>query len=189
MSEPLRKYVSPGVFLDEERSAKEKHELHNGHVVAMAGASLAHNEIVANVLGNIKTYLKGKSCRIYASDLRIAVPTADSFTYPDATIVCGNPEMLDNQLDTITNPSVIFEMMSPSTEQYDRGAKFFYYMQMPSLKEYILISSTSYFSQTAVKQLDGSWKFLEVTGVESSLPLRTIDHMIPFQEIYENVKF
>lgn len=189
MPHPLRKYVSPSVFLVEERSAKEKNELHNGQVVAIAGASLAHNEIVANVLGNVKNYLKGKSCRIYASDLRIAVPTADSFTYPDATVVCGKPEMLDNQFDTITNPTVIFEMMSPSTEQYDRGAKFFYYMQIPSLKEYILISSTKYFCQTAVKQLDGSWKFEEVTGEDGLLAIRSIEFQLPFKEVYENVTF
>ena len=117
MPTPLLKSVSSSEFLTTERSAREKHELHGGHVVAMAGASLVHNEIVANLLGAIKVQLKGKPCRIYPSDLRVSVPTADSFTYPDATIVCGKPEMIDDEFDTLTNPTVIIEVMSATTEQ------------------------------------------------------------------------
>ena len=142
-------YVSSEDYLTIERAAKEKHELHQGRVVGMTEASFAHNEIVINVLGNIKNFLNANPCRIYPSDLRIHIPSADSFTYPDAVIVCGKPEMLDGQFDTVTNPSVIIEVMSNSTEQYDRGTKFFYYMQIPSLREYILISSTNLYIQTA----------------------------------------
>ena len=189
MAQAAQNYISSSEFLLAERSAKEKHELHRGQVVAMAGASLAHNEIVSNLIGNIKAFLKGKNCRIYPSDLRVSVPTSDSFTYPDASIVCGKPEMIDNQFDTLTNPSVLIEVMSPSTEQYDRGTKFFYYMQIPSLKEYVLVSSVNQFAQSATKQADGSWKFKEINGKAGILLLQTIGHQISFDEIYENVKF
>jgi Uma2 family endonuclease len=189
MAQTALHYVSANEFLQAERSAKEKHELHQGHVVAMAGASLAHNEIVANLIGNIKTHLKGRPCRIYPSDLRVAVATTDSFTYPDASIVCGKPKMLDSTFDTLVNPAVLIEVMSTSTEQYDRGTKFFYYMQIPSLKEYILISSTTKFAQTAIRQQDGSWKFEEVTSGDAFLPIQTIEYKISMEEIYENVEF
>ncbi len=189
MAAPILNYVSPTDYLIIEQAAKDKHELHQGRVVAMAGASLAHNEIVSNVFGVIKSFLKGNSCRIYPSDLRIHIPSSDSFTYPDLSIVCGKPEMLDGQFDTITNPTVILEVMSPSTEQYDRGTKFFYYMQIPSLKEYILISSSNLYIQTASKQTDGSWKFDEITDNNASLSIQTIGNTIGVNEIYENVKF
>jgi Uma2 family endonuclease len=185
----LQKIVSSFEFLEMERSSKEKHELHRGHVVNMAGASLAHNEIVANLVGNIKFFLRGKLCRIYASDLRVQIPTVDSFTYPDASIVCGQPILLDSELDTITNPTVILEVMSKSTEQYDRGTKFFYYMQIPSLSEYILVDSSKLYIQAARKQNDGSWKFEEITDRNQLLAVKAIEHEISAAEIYENVKF
>lgn len=188
MTQAVLKYISANEFLQAERSAKEKHELHQGHIVAMAGASLAHNEIVANLIGNIKSHLKGNPCRIYPSDLRVAVPTTESFTYPDASIVCGKPEMLDTQFDTLTNPSVIIEVMNPSTEQYDRGSKFFCYRQIASLKEYILISSSAKFVQIAFKQEDGSWKFEDIAASDALVRIQTINHKISMEEIYENVK-
>ena len=189
MAAPKWNYVSSEDYLAIERAAKEKHELHQGRVVGMAGASFAHNEIVINVLGNIKNFLNANPWRIYPSDLRIHIPSADSFTYPDAVIVCGKPEMLDGQFDTVTNPSVIIEVMSNSTEQYDRGTKFFYYMQIPSLREYILISSTNLYIQTALKQADGSWKFEEIADKGGNLSIHTIKHSVNVEEIYENVTF
>jgi Uma2 family endonuclease len=188
MQSPALNYMSAADYLTIERNATEKHELLQGQVVAMAGASLAHNEIVANVLGNIKAFLKKKPCRVYPSDLRVHIKSKETFTYPDVTIVCGKPEMLDDQFDTITNPAVIVEVMSRSTQQTDRGSKFFFYMQIPSLKEYILISSTGLFVQTALRQPDGSWKFEEITDINASLPVTSINHQIALSEIYDHVE-
>jgi hypothetical protein len=102
--------------------ARDKHELHQGHLVTMQGASMKHNTIVANLLGGIVPHLRGKSCRAFPSDLRVYIPTAESFTYPDISIVCDDPDTLDDSYpDTIKNPSVIIEVLSPSTEKYDRG--------------------------------------------------------------------
>jgi Uma2 family endonuclease len=179
--------ISSTEYLTIERSAKEKHELHQGKIVAMAGASFAHNEIVANLFGDIKTFLKGNDCRVYPSDLRVYVPMAETFTYPDLSVICGKPEMVDGQFDTVLNPSIIIEVMSPSTEAYDRGTKFFYYMQLASLKEYVLVSSTSVYIQRALRQADGSWKFEEIMSIDGALSFSTIQHRISVADVYENV--
>lgn len=106
----------------------------------------------------------------YSSDLRVRIGLGEAFTYPDLTIICGKPEMLDDHFDTVTNPTVIIEVMSKSTEERDKGSKFFAYRQIPTLKEYLLISSTEVFIQTSFRQADGSWKFDEITQLDQSMP-------------------
>jgi Uma2 family endonuclease len=138
----------------------------------MAGASLPHNYIVSNLIVKIGGFLRGKPCNIAAS-----------FTYPDATIICGKPEMIDSKMDTVKNPIVIIEVMNPSTEQIDRGAKFFNYMQIPTLQEYLLISSTSVFSLSARKQADNSWKFEELKNLTDRPAIQSIEHEIALEEI------
>ena len=108
MGAPALKYVSPKEYLERERESSIKHVYLDGEAVAMPGASLAHNDIVANILREIGSFLKGKQCKIRPSDLRISVPSANSYTYPHATIICGKPEMEDDKFDTVTNPAVIF---------------------------------------------------------------------------------
>ncbi len=189
MAAPVLKHISSSDYLELERSSKEKHELFQGKIVAMAGASISHNRIVSNTIGNLNNFLKGKGCEVFPSDLRVHIPSSESFTYPDVTIICGNPEMVDYKQDTIKNPTVIIEVMSPTTEQYDRGTKFFYYIQIPSLQEYILIDSAKVFAQTIRKQTDGSWKFDELKNENDQLTLLSIAHQISLKEIYENVVF
>src|SRR5687768_17468528 len=135
VKEPALKYnyTSAEEYLEMERASQEKHELHHGVIINMAGASLNHNRIVGNLIISIGSYLKGKSCSVFPGDLRTKILTKDSFTYPDITIVCGEPELMDNHFDTLLNPSVIIEVLSPSTEEHDKGFKFLYYMQIPSL--------------------------------------------------------
>ena len=181
------KQVSPQDYLSFERGAKEKHEYFEGQVIAMAGASLAHNRIVSNLVTKIGSFLDDKSGEILPSDIRISVPAFESYMYPDATIVCGKPEMEDEQFDTLKNPTVIFEVLSPSTEDYDRGKKFFFYRQIPSLKEFIVIDSTKYFIEISRKQEEGSWKFEEVTDLNSEMYIATVDCRLSLQEIYKSV--
>ena len=128
VKEPALKYnyTSAEEYLEMERTSQEKHELHHGTVITMTGSSLKHNQIVRNLIIGIGSYLKGKSCSVFPSDLRTKVSTTDSFTYPDVTIVCGEPELLDEHFDTLLNPSVIIEVLSPSTEKHDRGFKIFF---------------------------------------------------------------
>ena len=181
------KLISPQEYLRFERGAKEKHEYFEGQIIAMAGASLAHNRMVANLVKKIGSFLEDKSCEILPSDIRISVSSFESYMYPDATIVCGKPEMEDEKFDTLKNPSVIFEVLSPSTEDHDRGKKFFFYRQIPTLKEYVLINTTKYFVEISRRQEDNSWMFEEISNADSYLNITTIDFQISLEELYKNV--
>ncbi len=191
VKEPALKYnyTTAEEYLEMERASQEKHELHHGTIITMTGASLNHNRIVTNLIVSIGSYLKGKSCNVFPSDLRTKVLIKDSFTYPDVTIVYGEPELMDEHFDTLLNPSVIIEVLSPSTEKHDKGFKFIYYMQIPSLKEYIMISSIRKYIHMSYKQNDSSWKFEEITDPASSLFINTIEQNIPMDDIYDEVKF
>ncbi|HRG48514.1 MAG TPA: Uma2 family endonuclease [Leptospiraceae bacterium] len=133
-----RKIFTESEYLELERNADFKSEYYNGEIFAMAGASLIHNEIVANLISIFNQFLKDKPCDVYPSDLRLRVEKSGLYTYPDITIVCGKAELLDNQFDTLKNPTVLIEVLSDSTEKYDRGQKFSFYRKIPSLKEYSL---------------------------------------------------
>ena len=182
-------YLSAEEYLEAERKATEKHELINGKIVTMQGGSLKHNAIVRNLIIGIGSFLKGKPCDVFPSDLRVNVPSVNSFMYPDLTIVCGKPELLDENFDSILNPSVIIEVLSHSTESYDRGTKFFNYQQIASLKEYILINSTSVLISTITKKDDGLWKFENITEPTALLTISTIGQQLPLSDIYDGVTF
>jgi Uma2 family endonuclease len=183
------KFTSPAEYLALERASKEKHEYFEGKVLAMAGASLVHNRIVGNLMREIGVLLKDRPCEILPSDIRISVPSKASYMYPDAVIVCGQPEMEDDQFDTLKNPVAIFEILSPSTEDHDRGKKFFFYRQIPSFSEYILIDTTRPFVELSRRQDDGSWIFGVLSDPEGYVPITAIKEKIPMEEIYRNVKF
>lgn len=189
MGAPAIKYVSSQEYLQMERESATKHMYLDGEIVAMSGASLAHNDIVANLLREIGSFLKGKSCKIRPSDLRISVPSANSYTYPDATIICGKPEMEDDKFDTAMNPAVIFEVLSGSTKEYDRGNKFLYYQRILSLQEYILIDSFKKYAAIYTRQSTDLWKIETFEGNNSELPIKTIDYKLSFDDLYAEVEF
>ena len=155
----------------------------------MAGASLIHNRLVANLLGEIREALKNKPCEILPSDIRVSTPSRESYMYPDAVIVCGQPEMEDDKFDTLKNPVVIFEILSPSTEDHDRGRKFFFYRQIPSFKEYILVDSTKSFVEISRREENGAWKFETISDPDGQLFISSIGISIPMAEVYRNVSF
>lgn len=182
-------YLTAAEYLEAERKATGKHELMNGKIITMTGASLKHNRIVSNLIIEIGSILKGKSCEVFPSDMRVNIPSSNSFTYPDLTIVCGKPELLDDHFDNLLNPTVIIEVLSPSTESYDRGNKFFTYQQIPSFKEYILVDSTSLTIQTIVKKDDGLWQFAAITNPASTLTIHSISQTILVSDVYDGVDF
>jgi Uma2 family endonuclease len=145
IKEPAAKYyprMSPPEFLEWERKQELKHEYVNGEVLAMSGASFNHNRIATNIIIKAGAFLEDKPCDVFGSDLRISVKWKDSYFYPDVTILCDEPEFDDEKIkDTFKNPTVIFEILSASTEDYDVGRKQMYYMQISSLKQYIIIDS------------------------------------------------
>jgi Uma2 family endonuclease len=186
---PAATFATPQEYLALERVSKEKHEYFEGKVIAMAGASLKHNDIVAHLLREIGGILKDKPCRILPSDIRIAIPSGESYMYPDATIVCGQPELTDAQFDTLKNPMVIFEVLSPSNEDHDRGKKFFFYRQIPSFKEYFLVDSTKPFIEVSRREENGAWKFEIIVDPDGELFIASIGVSIPIAEVYRNVSF
>jgi len=191
VNERARKYnyLAAEEYLEAERKATEKHELMNGKIITMTGASLNHNRIVGNLIGEVHHFLKGKSCEVFPSDLRVNIPSTNSFCYPDLTIVCGKPELLDEHFDNLLNPAVIIEVLSPSTESYDRGNKLFTYQQIASFKEYILIDSSSINIQTIIKKDDGLWKFESVADPAAFITISTIGQEILLSDIYYGVNF
>ena len=132
--------MTPEEYLETERKAETKSEYFAGEVFAMAGAGESHNVIVANVIIGLGTQLRGRPCKVYPSDMRVQVAPTGLFTYPDVVVVCGEPKFLDEKRDTLLNPTLLVEVLSDSTEAYDRGQKFEHYRQIESLQEYVLIS-------------------------------------------------
>ncbi|MEO5593232.1 MAG: Uma2 family endonuclease, partial [Chitinophagaceae bacterium] len=177
-------YITPQEYLLAERASEEKHEYYDGQVLAMSGARLNHNSISMNLFISIGHFLKGKNCRILPADMRVSTPSHDTYMYPDGLIVCGESKLEDDKFDTLLNPAVIFEILSPSTRGIDKGRKLFFYQQIPSLLEYIMIDSQKRFIQLARKQDNGGWTFENNSDAGSSLFIRTIDFSLSMDEIY-----
>jgi len=181
--------MSPEEFLAFERASDEKHEYRDGEIVAMSGARLDHNRISTNITALLWHGLKGKGCENYSSDLRVWVPKTRLYTYPDAIVVCGEPEFVDEEFDTLTNPLLLIEILSESTESYDRGQKFKNYRSIESLREYILISQNSPSVEKYIKHGDGFWMLSEATGIDSNITFESIDCTLSLTDIYDKVHF
>lgn len=190
MAAPELKFVSQEEYLEAERLALDKHEYYRGEIFAMSGASFEHNQIESNLLGPILHFLKGRLCKSFGSNLRVHIPENTLYTYPDIIIICDEPKFVDDTFDTITNPSVIIEILSPSTEAYDRGAKFDLYRDIETLNEYILVSSTSMLVISYTKNTsDNSWVFKDFTKPVDILNISTIQYSIALADIYADVDF
>jgi len=186
---PKYNYISPEEYLARERISPTKNEYFDGEIFAMSGASIAHNEIFGNLFLTLGNALKGKSCRAYGSDLRIYINENGLYTYPDISIICGKPETTDDQKDTITNPSVLIEILSKSTRDYDKGRKFFLYKNIPTLQEYILIDSLNILVKIFRRNEDNSWTLTEYTKESDSFSILTIDLTVRMNDVYEKLKF
>jgi Uma2 family endonuclease len=183
-----KRYTVEEYFALEART-DHKNEFFQGEIVAMAGASVAHNDIVANLIGELHNSLRGTACPAMPSDIRIKC-RSNLYTYADALIVCGERELLKYQgLETLLNPNVIFEVLSESTESYDRGKKFQDYQSIPSLQEYVLIAQDRPHIDQFVRDTDGSWRLRMIDGIESDLQLASLDCRLPFRALFGGVKF
>lgn len=173
-------------YLAFERASQEKHELVDGQVYLMTGASRRHNLIVFNLVAVLRPQLRDNSCEGYANDMRVRV--VRDFFYPDISVVCGEPQFADDEFDTLLNPTLIIEVLSPSTEQYDRGRKFEKYRTLDSLREYVLIAQDHPHVERYVRQDDG-WLLTEVSGLDGALALATVAARLPLAEIYDRLDF
>jgi Uma2 family endonuclease len=187
-AEPILKYTVEE-YLELEEASLEKNEFYKGEIFAMAGASIPHNEIVANTLVDIGSYLRDKKCRIYPSDLRIHSITNSLYTYPDLSIICDDIETVGKRKNTVTNPTVLIEILSETTQDYDLGAKFKLYRDIESLKEYILISSLETLVEKYDKQADGSWVLHEYKKETDTFKITSIDLLVTVKDLYRNVDF
>lgn len=187
---PQGKYISPEEYLIAERESLEKHEYFDGEIFQMAGASLKHTEITGNISAGLHGQLKGRSCRVLQSDMRVHIPKTGLFTYPDVLVVCGKPEFLpDTNLDTLINPILIVEVLSSSTEGYDKGAKFDNYRSLDSLREYVLVSQDAKKVMRYTKQTDGSWVLMDFIGDKTEIELVSIECRLTIEDIYDKVEF
>lgn len=190
MSALARAFITPEEYLALERASERKSEYFLGEVFAMGGASREHNLIVGNVVRDLGNQLKGRPCETYPSDMRVKVSASGLYTYPDVAVVCGQPQFEDAQVDTLLNPTLVIEVLSESTEAYDRGEKFAQYRSIESLQEYVLISQDRCQVERLVRQPNGrEWLYSEASDPAGSVPLAAIGCRLSLTEVYERVEF
>ena len=184
MNPQLKPRLTPEDYLAIERSAEYKSEYLDGEIFAMTGASRAHNTIVLNIGSEIRQHLKNRPCKAYVNDMRVKVSPTGLYTYPDVIVVCGKEQFDDAHLDTLLNPTLIIEVLSDSTEAYDRGRKFEHYRHLDSLVEYVLIAQHRPHVESFRRQLDQHWLLTECNGLDGTLRLQSIDCDLALAEIY-----
>ncbi len=186
MSSLPKTLMSEAEYLAYERQSQIKHEFYLGELFAMAGASREHNLIALNIGGELRQTFKGQRCEAYVGDMRVRVTRTGLYTYPDVVVVCEEAEFVD---DTLLNPTVLIEVLSDSTEQYDRGTKLKHYRQLPSLREYVLFSQTEPLVEQCVRRDNNRWELSETAGLDATLTLSSLGCDIPLAEIFDKVVF
>ena len=195
-------YLTPEEYIAFERKASPgseiiRHEYVNGELIAMSGASRVHNLLTINISTALHTRLRGRGCETYANEMRVSAPLTASYFYPDVVVVCEEPRFEDDVFDILLNPLILVEVLSPSTEAYDRGEKFAQYRELASLQEYILVSQdrvlVEHFrreeKRAAARVTGKEWIFTDYRKVEEVLLLPSIQSELPLQEIYERIIF
>lgn len=180
-------FITEEEYLAQERTSETKSEYYNGEIFAMGGASATHNLIVSNVIATLVNQLKKTPCRVYPSDMRLKIPTG-LYTYPEVMVVCGKTEFSDHEQDMITNPDVIIEVLSDSTEKYDRGKKFEHYRKLKSLKEYVLISQHYRKIEKYFKHSSGCWMFSETDEDHTRIILESVNCCLELSEVYDKIE-
>lgn len=189
MTAQARPRVTEAEYLALERASTTRHEYYNARVYAMTGGTESHNLIAANALSAIHVQLRRRPCRVYGSDMRIKVLATALHTYPDVTIVCGPADFIDSTRDTITNPVAIMEVLSPSTERYDRGLKFQNYRMIETLRDYLLIAQDQPLIEHYQRQETGEWLLREAAGLDAMLTIESIGCGLALRDVYEKVDF
>ncbi len=185
MSALPKRYFTPEEYLALEVKADYKSQYVVGEIYAMSGAQSSHVLIQCNLIGELRNLFRGKSCNVFSSDMRVRTPRGDLYTYPDVSALCGKPEFdHSSKPESLLNPQVIFEVLSPSTEAFDRGDKFARYRRIESLTDYVLVSSEQMRVEHYVRQEGGVWAFTEYDQSEHRVPLRSVDCELPLAEIY-----
>ena len=188
MSTQPKTYLTPEQYLEIERAAEYKSEYLNGEMFAMSGAREPHNLIAGNAYAHLHQQFRTRPCRVYTSDMRVRVGRTGLYTYPDVTVVCGAPQFLDDVTDTLLNPHIIIEVLSPSTEACDRGRKFEHYKSIESLREYLLLASDRMHADLYIRQPDDRWLLTSADALEDSLTLESVGVRLKLADLYEKVE-
>lgn len=182
-------WLTPEEYLEIERAALDKHEYYKGQMFLMPGGTLWHSVISGNLLAALHTLLRKKPCIVTNGDMRMRVSEDGLYAYPDISVVCGTPKFADRRTDTLLNPSLIVEVLSPSTEAADRGFKFAQYRTLETLQEYALVSQDEPRVEIFRRQPDGRWMLSEFTGLEAAARFESIEASVPLAEVYSKVRF
>ncbi|SLM28818.1 conserved hypothetical protein [Desulfamplus magnetovallimortis] len=183
--------VTPEEYLEFERNSGIRHEYFEGEIFAMVGARKNHNLINTNIIMELGSKLKasGSFCKVFSNDMRVKVQENGKYTYPDIAVACNKIDFEDDKLDTLLNPVVIFEILSNSTEAYDRGIKFQHYQLIPSLQEYILVSQYNSIAEVYSRGKDGSWQYTAKTEMAQVIKIKSINCELSLSDIYWDIKF
>ena len=188
MSAVLKPRLTEAEYLAFERSSEFRHEFHGNEIFAMAGASESHNLVAGNLFTELNVMLRGKGCRAYTHDMRVYARESKTYVYPDVVVACPPIEFLDEKRDTLLTPQVVIEVLSPSTEAYDRGRKFDLYREAPSLRQYVLVSQDSQRAVSYVRQLDGvAWLMTPLDHSSDSIDFPSLGISVPLSDIYRDV--
>jgi len=185
MSRQLKTYVNPEDYLASERKAEFKSEYFDGEIVAFAGASREHNLIVVNISRDLSLQLLGKPCEIYSAEMR--VKAGRGYVYPDVVGVCGERAFADDIFDVLLNPTLLIEVLSESTEFYDRNIKANYYRTIESLSEYLFVSQSEYHVEQYTRQVDGRWLITDLRSLDQNVELISIGCKLSLRQIYDRV--
>ncbi len=180
--------LTPEEYLELERKNEFRSEYVDGQMIAMAGASLTHNQIVSNVQGELYAQLRGRHCGCLGSDMRIYFPEFGVYSYPDIAVVCGTPKLYGDRQDIIADATIAIEVLSPSTKNYDRAQKFDYYRSLPSFTEYLLLAQDRMRAEHHVRLEDGSWLYRDFTAPNALVELRSIGCRLELQTLYQRVE-
>lgn len=190
MSALPKRYFTPEEYLALEERAEYKSQYVAGEIFAMSGAQSPHVFIETNLIGELRNRLRGRACNIFTSNMRVRAQRSDLYTYPDVAALCGKPEFdFSSKPESLTNPQSIFEVLSPSTEAFDRGDKFARYRRVESLVDYVLVASDLMRIEHYVRQDSNSWALTEYDRPTDLLHLRGIDCQLPLEEIYYQIVF
>ena len=187
MSSQIKPFVSPAEYLELERDAEYKSEYLNGEIFAMTGASRNHNLITTNIVVSLGQQLRGKTRECYGGDMRVKVAASGLYTYSDVVVVCGEPKFEDAYVDTLLNPTVLVEVLSTSTERYDRIAKSSYYRTLDSLSEHLLVAQDKHRVEQYVRQADSQWLLFDYRSLDNIVELQSIDCSLALSDVYDKV--
>ena len=189
MSAQPQPHLTPDQYLEAERAAEFRSEYYNGHIYAMSGGSYRHAQIIGGLVRELGNALKNRPCSVVSSDLRLRVSPDGLYTYPDVVVICGDPKFADDRSDTLLNPTLIVEVLSPSTEAYDRGFKSAQYRTLESLEEYVLVAQAEPRVEVFRRQPGGHWLLSEAVGLESVCRFESLECGVPLADIYDKVTF